>query len=57
MEECLVILSPFQQYFSHIRTTEGNNERLCARESHVRLKRFPLPAGLTPGLLDQRASD
>ena len=29
------ILSPFHKYFSHIRTMGGDNERLCAMESHL----------------------
>ena len=39
------ILRPFQQYFSHIRTMVGDNERLCAVEPHSGLKRFPPQAG------------
>ena len=26
---------PFKQYFSHIRTMEGDNEKLCAMEPHL----------------------
>ena len=34
---------------------EGDNERLCAMEPRLRLKRFPPPAGIGPGPLDQQA--
>ena len=34
------ILRPFQQYFSHISTMVGYNERLCAMEPRLSLERF-----------------
>ena len=38
---------------------EGKTEKLCAMESHLRLERFPPPAGLEPVArrLDQQARD
>ena len=42
----LAILTPFQEYFSHIRA--GNNKRLCSMEPRLRLKRFPPQTGLEP---------
>ena len=39
-------LGPFQQYFSLIRTMGDNNERLCAVEPCLRLKRSLPQAGL-----------
>ena len=35
------ILRPFYQYFGHIRTIKGNDERICAVEQFCRLERFP----------------
>ena len=43
MDGCLVILHPFQQYVSNIRTSGGENKMLCAMEPHLGLKRFPSP--------------
>ena len=42
-----MILGPFQQYFSHIRST-GDNERLCAMGPRLQLKISPRPE-LEPG--------
>ena len=35
----------------------GDTERMYAKETHLQLKRFPIPAGLKPGSLGQQASD
>ena len=32
MDGRIVLLRPFQQYFSHIRMMGGDNERICALE-------------------------
>ena len=42
-------LCPFQQHFSHITTTVGDNERLCAIEQSLGLERLSPQVGLEPG--------
>ena len=44
MDGWIVILHPFQQYFRHI-STIGDNERMCAIEPGLRLKRSPPRGG------------
>ena len=46
----------FQQNFSHIRTMGDDNEKLCAMEPRLRLRRFRLERGFSPGPLDHKAS-
>ena len=48
----LMILHPFQQYFIHIRMIRVENERLCAMEPCLQLRRLHLKRGLNSGLLD-----
>ena len=40
------ILLPFQQYFSHISPMKCDNERLCAVEPGLWLKRSMFPVGI-----------
>ena len=48
MDGLHAILRPFSvQYFSHIRTIRVDNERLCAMEPRLRLRRFRLERGST----------
>ena len=44
------------QYLGHIRTMRVDNERLCAMEPRLQLRRFPLERGSNSGPLDQQAS-
>ena len=47
------ILRPFQQYVSPDRQLADDNERLCAMEPCLWLRRFCLEQGSNPGPLDQ----
>ena len=53
MEGGLAVLCPFQQCFSHFRTMGDDQERLCAMEPCLQLRRFRLGWALNSGLLDQ----
>ena len=44
------------QYFSYIRTMRVDNERLCAMEPRLRLRRFGIERGSNSGPLDQQVS-
>ena len=48
--------APFNSTFIISGRWEGDKERLSAVESDSRLARFPSPAGLEPGPLNQQAS-
>ena len=55
MDGRFAISSPFQQYFSHIRTMASDNEMLCAMEPYLWVRGFHLllEQDLNLGLLDQ----
>ena len=53
MDGRLMILHPFQQYFSHIRMWPGDNERLLAKKTRLWLRRFHLEQESNPGPLNQ----
>ena len=56
MDGYLAVLGPFQQYFSHIRMIEVDNERLCVMEPSLRLRRFFFERDLNSEPLDQQTS-
>ena len=49
-------LSPFNSILAISRRWKADDERMCAVEPRLRLRRFPPPAGLEPGSLYQQAS-